>query len=502
METTTSGTVGRQAALDMSPDEFRRIGHALVDQLANFLNLLPNGKVTKGLVPSEIRTLLGAGNSLPQQGVDPAAMVEQVTSLLTQNSLFNGHPRFLGYITSSPAPLGALADLIASLTNPNCGAFILSPVATEIELQCIRWLSELIGYQKNCGGILVSGGNMANIVGLWAARRKRAAWNIREEGLTAKGLKYTLYATQHVHTWLQKTADLFGLGLHAIRWIPADDSLQMNEASLNQQLDDDIKAGFTPLAVVATAGSVGFGTVDRLHAIASICKKYNAWFHIDGAYGGLAAALPEMNDLFSGLDQADSIAIDPHKWLYCPLEAGCTLVRDPNLLADAFSFHPAYYQFDKMGDETPVNFYEFGPQNSRGFRALKVWMIMQQAGKEGIISMIREDIALSKQLNIELKRQPNIEVYAGELSINTFRYVPDQLPVAGNEKEEYLNKLNTCLLDRLQAGGELFVSNAMLDGKYLLRSCIVNFRTSLQDIMAIPGIIIRYGKAAEVEIGH
>ena len=502
METTPSGTVGRQAVLDMSPDEFRRIGHALVDQLANFLNLLPNGKVTKGLTPSEIRTLLGAENSLPQQGVDPAALVEQVTPLLTGNSLFNGHPRFLGYITSSPAPLGALADLIASLTNPNCGAFILSPVATEIELQCIRWLSELIGYQKNCGGILVSGGNMANIVGLWAARRKRAAWNIRQEGLTAKGLKYTLYATQHVHTWLQKTADLFGLGLHAIRWIPADDSLQMKEAALSQQIDDDIKAGFTPLAVVATAGSVGFGTVDRLHAIASICKKYNTWFHIDGAYGGLAAALPEMNNLFSGLDQADSIAIDPHKWLYCPLEAGCTLVRDPNLLADAFSFHPAYYQFDKMGDETPVNFYEFGPQNSRGFRALKVWMIMQQAGKEGIISMIREDIALSKQLNIELERQQNIEVFAGELSINTFRYVPDQLPVAGNEKEEYLNKLNTCLLDRLQAGGELFVSNAMLDGKYLLRSCIVNFRTSLQDIMDIPGIIIRYGKAAEIEIGH
>lgn len=502
METTSSGTVGRQAALNMSPDEFRRIGHALVDQLANFLNLLPNGKVTKGLAPSEIRTLLCAGNSLPQQGVDPAAMVKQVTSLLTGNSLFNGHPRFLGYITSSPAPLGALADLIASLTNPNCGAFILSPVATEIELQCIRWLSELIGYQKNCGGILVSGGNMANIVGLWAARRKRAAWNIREEGLTAKGLKYTLYATQHVHTWLQKTADLFGLGLHAIRWIPADDSLQMNEAALSRQIEEDIKAGFTPLAVVATAGSVGFGTVDRLHAIASICKKHNTWFHIDGAYGGLAAALPEMKDLFSGLDQADSIAIDPHKWLYCPLEAGCTLVRDPNLLADAFSFHPAYYQFDKMGDETPVNFYEFGPQNSRGFRALKVWMIMQQAGKEGIISMIREDIALSKQLTSELKRQQNIEVFVGELSINTFRYVPDQLPAAGNEKEEYLNKLNTCLLDRLQAGGELFVSNAMLDGKYLLRSCIVNFRTSLHDIRAIPEIIIRYGKAAEIEIGH
>jgi glutamate/tyrosine decarboxylase-like PLP-dependent enzyme len=153
-----------------------------------------------------------------------------------------------------------------------------------------------------------------------------------------------------------------------------------------------------------------------------------------------------------------------------------------------------------MGDETPVNFYEFGPQNSRGFRALKVWMIMQQAGKEGIISMIREDIALSKQLTAELKRQPHIEVFPGELSINTFRYVPDNLTVPDSEKEAYLNKLNTSLLNQLQAGGELFVSNAMLDGKYLLRSCIVNFRTSLHDIRAIPGIINRYGKEAEIEI--
>ncbi|WP_276500426.1 pyridoxal phosphate-dependent decarboxylase family protein [Terrimonas pollutisoli] len=500
MQTLPVTTVNRQAIINMPAEEFRTIGHALIDQLADFLEQLPGKKVTKGLTPSEVRKSMGADNHLPENGSDAATLAQQATSLLTDHSLFNGHPKFLGYITSSPAPLGAMADFIASLTNPNCGAFILSPVATEIELQCIRWLSELIGYQKGCGGVLVSGGNMANIVAIWAARKNMAQWNIREEGLTEKGLKFTLYATQQVHTWLHKTADLFGLGLQAIRWIAMDDSQRMDVQALDKQIQEDKAAGFIPLAVVGTAGSVGFGTTDPLAGIAAICKKHNTWFHVDGAYGGLAAALPELQEMFEGLKDADSIAIDPHKWLYCPLEAGCTLVRDPNLLADAFSFHPAYYQFDKVGDETPVNFYEFGPQNSRGFRALKVWMVMQQAGRNGITEMIRDDIALSKQLFNELKKQKNIEVYTDDLSITTFRYTPDNAPSNEQEKEEWLTRLNTALLNNLQKNGELFVSNAMLDGKYLLRSCIVNFRTSLEDIKGIPKIIVRYGQEAEKEL--
>ena len=500
MQTLPVATNNRQAILDMPAEEFRAIGHSLIDQLADFLEQLPNNKVTNGLTPSAVRKLIGADNHLPDNGSDAAALARQATTLLTNHSLFNGHPKFLGYITSSPAPLGALADLIASLTNPNCGAFILSPVATEIELQCIRWLAELIGYQKGCGGVLVSGGNMANIAAMWAARKNMAQWNIREDGLTEKGLKFTLYATPQVHTWLHKTADLLGLGLHSIRWIPMDQSQRMDVQALDKKLAEDKAAGFIPLAVVGTAGSVGFGTVDPLNEIAAVCKKHKTWFHVDGAYGGLAAALPELQKMFAGLKEADSIAIDPHKWLYCPLEAGCTLVRDPNLLADAFSFHPAYYQFDKMGDETPVNFYEFGPQNSRGFRVLKVWMVVQQAGRNGITEMIRDDIALSKQLFKELKQQENIEVYTDDLSITTFRYIPDRLPAGEAEKEEYLNKVNTALLNNLQSSGELFVSNAMLDGKYLLRSCIVNFRTSMEDIKAIPAIITRYGKEAEKEL--
>jgi glutamate/tyrosine decarboxylase-like PLP-dependent enzyme len=339
---------------------------------------------------------------------------------------------------------------------------------------------------------------MANMVGIWAARKAMAGWNIREEGLTSKGLRYTVYATHQVHTWLHKTADLLGIGIQAIRWIDTSEEQVMDAGKLEQQIRKDRSQGCTPLAVVATAGSVGLGVVDPLQAIASVCKRQKIWFHVDGAYGALAAALPELRKCFAGLEEADSIAVDPHKWLYCPLEAGCTLVKNENSLLDAFCFHPEYYQFDKTGDETPINYYQFGPQNSRGFRALKVWMVLQQAGAEGIRTAIREDISYSRQLYEELGRYPNLEAFTENLSICTFRYVPDVLPTTG--KEEYLNRLNMELVLRLQKGGELFVSNAVLNGNYLLRTCIVNFRTSLNDIRAIPDIVIRYGKEIEKEL--
>jgi glutamate/tyrosine decarboxylase-like PLP-dependent enzyme len=279
-----------------------------------------------------------------------------------------------------------------------------------------------------------------------------------------------------------------------------DEQHRMVVSHLEEQILKDKADGFLPMAVIGTAGSVGFGTIDPLAEIAAVCKKHSVWFHIDGAYGGLAAALPELQQSLDGLAQADSIAVDPHKWLFCPLEAGCTLVRDRKSLVDAFSFHPEYYLFDNIGNETPTNFYELGPQNSREFRALKVWMVLQQAGREGITELIRNNILLSKELYKELNKFSSLQVFTDHLSICTFRYVPEDMQ--GDANEEYLNELNTELLSRMQKGGELFVSNAVLDGKYLLRSCIVNFRTTLQDIMAIPDIVIKYGKETDAFLRH
>lgn len=427
---------------------------------------------------------------MPITGMDPADLVEEVWQLLIRNSLFNGHPRFWGYITSSPTPVGILGDFLASAINSNCGAFVLSPMATEIEKQIIQWLGEMIGYPAG-GGIMVSGGNMANFTGFLAARKAKANWDIRKLGMDSLQGKWRIYTSAETHTWISKAADLFGFGLDVIRWIPANADQKMNITILEEKIKEDEKEGLIPFFVAGTAGSVGTGAVDSLDKIAELCKKHNFWFHIDGAYGGFASALPELKNVFRGLEEADSIAIDPHKWLYSPLEAGCTLVKNAGSLTDAFSFHPIYYNFDS--DEEPqTNFYESGLQNSRGFRALKVWMGFRQVGAGGHIQMIREDIQLARKLFEILSKFEEIETFTQQLSITTFRYKTIGMdPVSDLE---FLNNLNQSLLNRLQCGGEVFLSNAMLNGQYLLRVCIVNFRTALSDIEALAPIILREGR--------
>lgn len=489
----------RTSPLEISPKEFRALGHQLVDQIADFLNDLPHKAITPGEKPSTIRNILG-DKSLPDDGSDPGQLIDESGQLLFNHSLFNGHPRFLGYITSSPSPIGILGDLLASATNPNVGAWILSPMASEIEAQTIQWLAEMIGYPDNCGGVLVSGGNMANFLGFLAGRKAKASWDIRSKGFPDGCDRLRIYASKETHTWIEKATDLFGLGTDAICWIPAKKDQKIDVRILEQRILEDREAGYLPIMVVGAAGTVSTGAVDPLPEIAAICRKYDLWFHVDGAYGAAAAVLPEASDDLKGLSEADSVALDPHKWLYSPLEAGCTLVRDASLLKDAFSYHPEYYHFGSKGKETPTNYYEYGLQNSRGFRALKVWLALRHVGRNGYIRMIRDDIALAKALYKAVDNHPSLEALTCNLSVTTFRYIPDDLPKGFDRIESYLNELNEELLDRLQTGGEVFVSNAMVEGKYALRSCIVNFRTSLRDIEAIPGIVVRIGEEVDKEL--
>jgi glutamate/tyrosine decarboxylase-like PLP-dependent enzyme len=231
-----------------------------------------------------------------------------------------------------------------------------------------------------------------------------------------------------------------------------------------------------------------------MKAIAKICQEEGLWFHVDGAYGAIAALLPEAPEELKALSLADSVAVDPHKWLYAPLEAGCALVRNPEALRDAFSFQPPYYRFEDGRGEPPINFFEQGMQNSRGFRALKVWLCLQQAGREGYVRMLSDDIALSKELFESVRAHPELEPVTQGLSITTFRFVPRDLAAAGPKREEYLNTLNTELLTRLQQGGEAYLSNAIVGGAFLLRACIVNFRTTREDIVALPRLVARIGR--------
>ncbi len=489
----------RRAPLAMETERFRAAGHEMVDRIADFLASVPAGPVTRDESPTELRGLLGDDAPVPETGEDPRAVLASAAELLFRHSLFNGHPRFFGYITSSPAPIGMLGDFLAAAVNANVGGWQLSPMATEIETQAVRWIADLIGYGNPCGGLMVSGGNMANLLGFFAARAAAADWGLRESGLRGPGARdLRVYGSAETHTWIHKAADLAGLGTDSIRWIPTDERLRMDVDALRDAVRRDREAGARPMMVVGTAGSVSTGAVDPLLDIADFCREEGVWFHIDGAYGGFAAAIQGLNPDFEALRLADSVAVDPHKWLYAPLEAGCTLVRDPAMLRAAFSYHPPYYHF---GVEA-LNYFDHGMQNSRGFRALKVWLALRQVGRQGYIRMIGGDILLSRRMHAAVEAHPELEAATQELSISTFRYVPPELraKVGTPRTEEYLNRLNEALLERIQVSGEAFVSNAVVRGRFLLRACIVNFNTDIEDVEAIPEIVSRMGREVHASL--
>ena len=489
----------RHAPLSMDPETFRALGHALVDQLAGLIASVPARPVTPDEPAADLRRALDLDGPLPEEGTGAGPLLQQTAARLFDHSLFNAHPKFFGYITAPPAPIGVLGDLLASALNANCGSRTLSPAATEIEVQAVRWIAQLIGVPASCGGVMVSGGNMANFVGFWAARTARAGWDVRAGGLCdAEARPLRVYGSAETHTWIQKAADLSGLGTSAIRWIPTGPDQRMDVDALRRAIAADTAAGDRPLLVVGTAGSVSTGAVDALPAIAAVCREHGVWFHVDGAYGGFAACAPGAPADLLGLSEADSVAIDPHKWLYAPLEAGCALVRDPERLRDAFAYHPPYYHFS----ERVTNFVDYGPQNSRGFRALKVWLALKQAGAAGYRRMIADDMRLARGLADAVRDTPEVELLTQSLSITTFRYVPPDLRgrIGEAEVERHLDALNRELLDRLQRGGELFVSNAVIAGRYALRACIVNFHTTAADVRAVPAIVVRVGRAVDADL--
>ena len=502
-----------RAASDLGADEFREAGHRLVDALADFYQSLPARRVTPGETVRALRALLPP-RPLPETGRPAAELLAEITPFLIEHSLHNGHPRFFGYITSSAAPLGALADLLAAGINQNCGLRDLSPAANEIEMQAVQWLAELVGYPTPCGGIMVSGGNMANILALLAARHAKLGPDMRRDGLRNVPGRPRIYASKGTHTWLQKAVDVAGLGTDAVRWIATDRDQRIETTSLAAAIARDREAGDLPFLLIGTAGNVSTGAVDALDELAVIAREHGLWFHVDGAYGAPAACLPEAPAVLRALADADSLALDPHKWLYAPIEVACTLVRDPDALRDAFSFRPPYYRLGDEADLGSVDYFEHGLQNTRGFRALKVWLGLQQAGRAGYVQQIRRNIELAARLAEIVRRTPGLEGGTQHLSIATFRYRPAD---AGDSPEwkAWLDELNRQLLVDLQRGGEAYLSNAVLDqdkGRvsglpspasgegYFLRACIVNFRTRESDVDGLVASVLKLGSAVEARL--
>ena len=480
--------VPRSTEIELDPALFRRLGHELVDRIADFNSSLPERPVTSAADQQTIRDVLKSIGSHPGRGATPASLLAGTTELLFEHSLFNGHPRFWGYITSSPAPLGVLGDLLAAGINANVGAWILSPVATEIEREVIRWIGEFIDFPAG-GGLLVSGGNAANHVAFIAAMRAACGNQIRSVGLRGLDADLVVYASSETHTWLQKSADMSGLGIDSIRWIESDSDGRVRIDATARAIGEDLENGRQPFLVIGSSGTVSTGVIDPLDDLADLCEEFELWFHVDGAYGGLAATAPEVKDQYEGLGRADSVAVDPHKWLYAPLEAGCTLVRKPTDLTSAFSYHPPYYNFE----DAELNYVDYGPQNSRGFRALKVWLACQHLGMDGHRTLISEDIQLARYAYELFDQEPDFEALTCHLSITTFRYVPEEFVehIGEEAAERELEARNRQILERIERSGEYFVSQAIVNDRFALRMCIVNFRTTTGDIEEFPGFVRR-----------
>ena len=354
-----------------------------------------------------MRDALGLGGPLPEQGTDAGPLLEQTARLLFDHSLFNGHPRFFGYITAPPAPIGMLGELLASAVNPNVGAWTLSPAATEIESQTVRWIAELIGYPADCGGLLVSGGNMANVVCFLAARAAEGAVERPRAGRRRRRRPRSFACT------LGGNAHLDSEGRRPLRprhrVDPLDPDRRRSADGRRRAapaIDADVAAGDVPFIVVGTAGSVSTGAVDPLPEIAASAGRTGSGSTWTARTAASRPPFPRRRPTCAGLREADSIAVDPHKWLYAPLEAGCALVRDPEALRAAFAYHPPYYHFD----ERAINFVDYGPQNSRGFRALKVWLALRQVGRRRLPPDDRGRHRLSRAMARRRRRHPELQL--------------------------------------------------------------------------------------------
>jgi aromatic-L-amino-acid/L-tryptophan decarboxylase len=339
----------------------------------------------------------------------------------------------------------------------------------------LKWIREIVGVPSWSGGILTSGGSVANLIGLAVMRQVKVGSDVRARGLRASGPALVVYTSTEGHSCIQKAIELLGIGHANLRRVPVTTEWRMDVPALVRQIVEDRASGLMPACVAATAGTVNTGAIDSLSEIAEVCKAENLWFHVDAAYGGPAALLPQLSTLYRGLERADSLAVDPHKWMYVPVECGCALVRDGRAMRDTFSLVPPY-----LRDETALPWFsEFGIQQSRGFRALKLWFVLKQIGVEGYRQSIARDIRLARTLQQRLHDSPDFEVVsAGPLSVTCFRYCPGTL--AGNEAA--LDRVNRKVLALVQSSGDVFLTGTELAGRFVLRACIVNFRTTEDDL--------------------
>jgi aromatic-L-amino-acid/L-tryptophan decarboxylase len=471
--------------LDWDPDRARQLGEDAVDLWVELLARLPELPVSRDFRADELREALAI--EVPEEPLERGELLGHLRALVLESSMYPGHPGFLAYISGAGTVPGAAADLLAAALNQNGGAFRLSPGATTIEEHVVRWLAGRFGLPAGAGGLVVAGGAVANLVGLKVAR-DRAGEDPRGSGVRA-GPPLAFYASTESHVVQQRAADLLGLGSEAVRLIAVDDRWRMRPDALAEALERDLAAGVVPAAVIATAGTTATGAIDPLPDIAELCERHGASLHVDACYGGPAALADELRPLLEGIERADSIAVDAHKWLYTPLLGGCVLVRDSRQLAASFATEATYVWLDEALREG-VDLTLHGPDFSRGFAALRIWLSLLAHGRAAYGRRIAHDAALARYLGELVDDHPDFELMAPvSLSICCFRYAPAAL---GGD-EDRLDRLNERLMMAVMSDGRVYCSNAVLNRRFCLRACIVNFRTEAEHLELLLEVAAEHG---------
>jgi aromatic-L-amino-acid decarboxylase len=483
--------------LDWDPKRARELGERALDLWVELLDRLPDLPVSRRERADEVRAAITL--DVPDDPMPLDDLMAHLRSIVLDHSMYPGHPGFMAYVSGAGTVPGVAGDLIAAALNQNVGGWRLSPAATEIELHLTRWLAAQFGLPAGSGGLLTSGGAMANFIGLKAARDAKGGSEVRARGVMG-GPPMTIYASEEVHSVVDRAADMLGLGSDAVRHIETDAEFQMKPDDVRRAIETDLASGARPIAIVASAGTVATGAIDPLAALADLAEEFGLWLHVDGAYGGPAILTDDLRPLFAGIERADSIAFDPHKWLYTPHSGGCLLVRDVQQLAESFSVHASYIHQDIEATGRGTDIAQMGPQFSRGFQALKVWVSLLAHGRAAYAQRISHDAALARYLDARATERPDFEVVAPTvLSICCFRFVPRHLPARAG-RDEYLDELNERVMTELQLDGRAYCSNAVLNGRFVLRACIVNFRTEAPEIDRLLDVAAEIGERLDANM--
>ena len=462
-----------------SADEIKRVGYRAIDLIAEHLTSLRDKPVFQPFPQERATAYMNAPP--PEMGQSADEILAAFERDIAPYPFGNGHPRFYGWVNSPPVVMSVFAEALAAAMNPSCAGG--SHAAIYVERQVLNWFKHITGFPRDSMGLLVSGGSMAALTALAVARHVKCGFDVRAKGVQEAPRRLVFYKSGEGHGCHQKAIELLGIGHENLRVIPHNAGQQMVPAALDAAIHEDVAHGRTPVAVIASAGTVNTGAIDPLDEIADICARHSVWFHVDGAYGAPAILTTRYAKALAALARADSLALDPHKWLYVPVEAGLVLVRDADAMRAAFSLVPPYLRTVEGVGGLPW-FSEYGVQQTRGFRALKVWMALRYHGLAGYRTAIEHDLALADRLASTIQAAPDFQLFEPHsLSIVCFRYVP---AAAGRDPDALrLDALNKAILEKVQLGGRVFLSSTVVGGAFWLRACIVNPRAQEQDVDSV-----------------